>query len=237
MLDFLNVRNSFVIFIGILVISFALSWTASRFFYSVANKYFKYSANNSLTGSEVVKKMLADHGIYNVTIAVSPSNNRKKVLADNFNPISRVITLSNEVYYGKSVSAQAIAMHEAGHAIQYKNNYTFALVRNKLASYLSIINYVFFPLLIISLFTFSPILFLVIIGFFLFSFIFQLVTLPVEFNASKIAFEYVKNCDIKFTNAEFNGIKSILRRAAFTYIATALGTLIFLLYLILINLR
>lgn len=235
MLNFLSPIISVIIFVAVLIVSIGASFFASRFFYNSANKYFQYGAKNNMTGYQVARKMLDDNGLQDVTIQEGNVNN--KLLNDNFNPVTKIITLSNRIYYGKSITAQAVAAHETGHAIQHKNNYSFAALRLKLVPALNIVNALFLPLFLLSLFTFNPIFFLIIIAFFLLTFLFQIVTLPVEFNASKIAFKYIKNSDIRFSNAEFIGIQKVLHRAAFTYIAAAFGTFIFLAYIILSNLR
>lgn len=199
-----------------------------KFAYS---KYSNVQNINGLTGADVARRMLDDEGLYNVPIEVI---NRE--LGDHYDPRSRVLRLSHDVYYGTTIASAGIAAHEVGHAIQHSRSYAPLVIRNTIVpavNFCSSISWiVFFAGLVLSLKPF------VTLGIMLFSLavLFQLITLPVEFNASGRALKILESKNILF-DSEIKGAKKVLKAAALTYVAAALMSILQLLRLIAISNR
>ena len=146
-------------------------------------------------------------------------------LSDHFDPRSKVIRLSKEVYYGNSVASVGIACHEAGHAAQHAQGYVPIKVRNAIIPVCNIGSYLGIPIAFAGYFLgFEP---LVLIGLGLYSLIavFQLVTLPVEFNASSRAVKVIDEAGLLRSEEEIRGTKKVLSAAAMTYVAALAVTL------------
>ena len=196
---------------------------------STYSKYSKVFAKGSKTATEVTRAILDMNGLQNVRIeAVSGS------LSDHYDPRSNVIRLSDSVRGDVSVASIGVAAHEAGHAIQYAQGYTPIKLRNTILPVANLGSQLSVPLIIFGiLLSFDP---LVSIGILLFSFVllFQLVTLPVEFNASKRALAQMQDLGIVM-NGEEQGAKKVLSAAAMTYVAALLVSLLQLVRLILLS--
>lgn len=211
---------------GIIIGIIAQGMVSSRY------NYFKKVRNiNGYTGEQVARLMLNEAGLYNVKIAYSNAE-----LSDNYNPKSEILTLSKEVAFGSSIAAAGIAAHEVGHAIQHSTSYEPLKVRN---SIIPIVNFSFNAWIImfmLGLFFGSQ--FLAKIGIILFAvaMIFQIVTLPVEFNASNRALKILSSRNILYGD-ELDGAKKVLSAAALTYVAAALMSILQLIRLIVINNR
>ncbi len=192
-------------------------------------KYSKIAASSGLTGYEVAMAILKKEGIYDVSVGrVSGS------LTDHFNPSTKVVNLSESVYDSSSIGAISVAAHECGHAMQYNEEYFPLKLRSTI---LPVANFgskyglwIVIAGLIISFF--RPLIF---IGVVLFSFgvLFQIATLPVEFDASKRALATLDEMGI-LQGAEMDGAKKVLKSAAMTYVASAAASILTLLRLILI---
>ncbi len=192
-------------------------------------KYSKIAASSGLTGYEVAMAILKKEGIYDVSVGrVSGS------LTDHFNPSTKVVNLSESVYDSSSIGAISVAAHECGHAMQYNEEYFPLRLRSTI---LPVANFgskyglwIVIAGLIISFF--RPLIF---IGVVLFSFgvLFQIATLPVEFDASKRALATLDEMGI-LQGAEMDGAKKVLKSAAMTYVASAAASILTLLRLILI---
>jgi len=170
--------------------------------------------------------MLNGQGLNGVVIVEIPGT-----LTDHFDPRTNVVSLSSEVYHGRTVSAVAIACHESGHAVQFAREYGPAKVRTALVPVVNVASNLWVFALIAGII-------LSIVGFvyaalamFGAVLIFQLVTLPVEFDASKRALAFVKGSGW-FTQKELGGAASVLRSAALTYVAAALASILQLIYLL-----
>lgn len=193
----------------------------------VSSRYRHFSAVNTsrrVTGREVAEQILRQNDITNVSVA--PINGK---MTDNFNPARNIIYLSEGVYNSTSVAAVGIAAHEAGHAVQHAVGYAPAKVRRAIVPVCNIGANIGLPMCILGfIFSFEP---LVNIGLILFSLatVFQLVTLPVEFNASRRALGYISTCGL-FTNDEYSGAKKVLTAAALTYVAALAQSILQLLY-------
>ena len=215
---------------------------ASSAEYNVHRCYSKYSGiacNNNLTGRDVAEKILRDNDITEISV-----NRIGGTMSDNYNNSKKSLNLSNDVYHGSTIASIAIAAHEAGHAIQYKQGYIGIKVRNFVIPVSNFISKALLPLLIIGmLLTFTSLTFLgtnfgevVIIASLAFlglSVIVNLVTLPVEFDASNRALKCLQDMNI-VDEEEYDGTKQMLKAAALTYVASLAVSLIYLLRFILI---
>ncbi|MDQ0205939.1 zinc metallopeptidase [Alkalicoccobacillus murimartini] len=184
------------------------------------NKYSKIRNSSDMTGAEVARKILDDNGLYDVGV-----EEVKGQLSDHYDPRSKTVRLSSENYHKPSVAGAAIAAHEVGHAIQDAENYSFLNFRSALVPFASFgSNASFFFIIAGILFT-SQNLILVGIVFMAVAVLFQLVTLPVEFNASSRAMGQMVSSGI-IRNNEERETKKVLDAAAMTYVAGALVALL-----------
>jgi Zn-dependent membrane protease YugP len=209
-----------------------LSFLVSNTLKSKFKKYSKISLASQLTGRDVAEKMLRDNGIYDVKIVSVPGE-----LTDHYNPITKTVNLSPNVYHGQSISAAAVAAHECGHAVQHAQAYSFLEMRSKLVPIVNFAsNWVQWVLLggIIMLQSF-PQLLLIGIALFALTTLFSFITLPVEIDASNRALAWLKGANIT-TYETHNKAKDALKWAAYTYVIAALGSLATLLYYIMIYL-
>lgn len=195
---------------------------------SVFAKYSKVVSPGGLTGAQIAQKMLNDNGIFDVSVTCV-----KGQLTDHYNPSKKTVNLSEDVYRMSSVSAAAVAAHECGHAVQHKVGYAPLRLRSALvpvvniSSQLSMI-VIIIGLLIINIF---PALFWVGIAMFALVFLFSVITLPVEFNASRRALAWLQSSNA-LGETELAQAKEALRWAASTYVVAALSSLASLLYYI-----
>ena len=193
---------------------------------SAYSKFSRLNNMNGLTGADAARRVLDFYGIQNVRI-----EHIRGKLNDHYDPRDNVIRLSDGVYGSCSVAAIGIACHEAGHAAQHAENYTPIKVRNALLMPCQIGSRAAIPLAVIGIFLGSQLLVNIGIFFYVFVMLFQLVTLPVEFNASNRALAILKSG--YFGNKEYLGAKKVLNAAAMTYVASALMSLLELFRLIL----
>ncbi|MBQ4120100.1 MAG: zinc metallopeptidase [Clostridia bacterium] len=198
---------------------------------STFSKYSQYLCNYS--GADAAKRVLEANGVYDVKIErVSGS------LTDHYDPKTNVIRLSDTVYDARNISAVGVAAHEAGHAVQYANSYSPIKWRTAIYPICNIGSQLSMPLLLMGLiFNFTFLMNLGII-FFAVALVFQLVTLPVEFNASSRALAAIRDSNILPDDSEIKGARKVLSAAALTYIAAFLVSLTQLLrFLIIANRR
>lgn len=202
----------------------ALSLWASMRVKSTFNKYSKVRSMRGLTGAQAAQELLRGAGITDVTIVRS-----RGMLSDHYNPVNKTLALSDPVYDSDSVAAIGVATHEAGHAIQHARHYAPLWVRSALVPTASIGSSIGYMVMLFGLFMASQNM--VLIGAILFSavLLFQVVTLPVEFNASNRAKALVLEHGI-VTRDERRGVDAVLNAAALTYVAAAISTLLTLLY-------
>lgn len=186
-------------------------------------KWSKVAASSGLTGAEVARRILDQNGLYDVM--VEPVRGQ---LSDHYDPIKRVVRLSEDNYYGNSIAAVSIASHEVGHAIQHKEQYSMLVLRHRMFPVVNLTSGIAPFLLLAGLFMGFLELFGLGVLFYAGAVAFQVVTLPVEFNASSRA----KNIMIKngfIRNQEEQGVNKVLGAAAFTYVAATLLALVELL--------
>lgn len=193
-------------------------------------KYKQILSTPKITGAEVARKILDKNNLNHVKIKEISGN-----LTDHYDPRNKTVNLSSSIYSGTSLASVAVSAHECGHAIQDKVGYTFMKIRSSLVPVVNFstkIGYIVVMLgLMFGAFNLSMIGIFILMGILLF----QLVTLPVEFNASKRAEKELKELNI-LTEKEHKGIKNMLKAAAFTYVAALLSTIAQILRLLLITL-
>mgnify|MGYP001458505205 CR=1 FL=1 len=183
---------------------------------STYSKYAKVPTSSQLTGAEVARKILDDNGLYDVRI-----EEIKGTLTDHYDPRDKTVRLSSGIYHGRSMAASAVAAHEVGHALQDAEEYGFLKFRTSLVPLANFgSNAAFFIIFAGLIFNWMDLLLLGII-FMSFAVLFQLVTLPVEFNASSRAMDQLVSMGI-ITNMEERDTKKVLDAAALTYVAAAL---------------
>ena len=198
---------------------------------SAFSKYSKQFTKSGLTGKDAAERILMAGGITNVKVErVSGS------LTDHYDPKTNVIRLSDGVYGSNTISAVGVAAHEAGHALQYAEGYAPIKLRAAIIPVTNIGSILTFPLILFGIiFNFTPLMYLGIAAFGLSTF-FQLITLPVELNASKRAMGNLRECSI-LGSEELKGAGSVLSAAAMTYVASLLVSLMQLLRLLIITQR
>jgi hypothetical protein len=206
------------------------SWLVSRQLKNKFEKYSKLQLNNGMSGAEIAEKMLADHGITDVTVISTPGR-----LTDHYNPADKTVNLSEAVYNQRNAAAAAVAAHECGHAVQHATAYSWLEFRSQLVPVVNIAsNYVQW-ILIGGIFMMKTFPNLLLIGIVLFAAttLFSIITLPVEYDASNRALAWLENKNM-LTNEEQAGAKDALKWAARTYVVAAIGSIATLLYYIMI---
>jgi Zn-dependent membrane protease YugP len=205
-----------------------LSFGVSAMLKSKFEKYSKVALHSGLSGKDIAQKLLRDNGISDVQVFSVQGQ-----LTDHYNPTNKTVNLSSGVFDGRSVASAAVAAHECGHAIQHANGYAFLKMRSSLVPIISFSSkYVQWVLLagVLLIQTFPALLGIGIIMFALTT-LFSFITLPVEFNASRRALEWLDTTGI--TSGEYGDqARDALKWAAMTYVIAALGSLATLIYYI-----
>jgi uncharacterized protein len=194
---------------------------------STYKKFSKVSSAKGYTGAEVARMILDQHGLYDVRVVPTQG-----VLSDHYNPATKTVALSESNFYEASVAGTAVAAHEVGHAIQHKEAYSFLTLRSKLVPVANIASNFSWIFVLIGIFAQASgmlLLGIVLLGA---GVLFQLVTLPVEFDASKRAMNEVVTLGI-INNNEEGQAKKVLNAAALTYVAAAAVAVLELLRLVL----
>lgn len=221
-----------IIIIGTMI----ASWAVSARLKSKFKKYSQIPIGSGLSGKEIAEKMLRDNGIYDVAVLSVPGK-----LTDHYHPGNRTVNLSPEVYSGRSAASVAVAAHECGHAVQHARSYSMLEFRSTLVPIQNvsarILNIIFMGLMIGSfllpgLIPFDLALIIIIGCYFIFT-LFAFVTLPVEFDASKRALAWIQDRGV-VNPQEYDMAKDALKWAAMTYVVAALGSLVQLLYWVMI---
>ena len=196
---------------------------------STFNKYLSLMSVKGFTGAQVARRILDLNGLTNVTIECIEGR-----LSDHYDPSKKVVRLSRDVYTGSSVSSIGVAAHETGHAIQHSVAYLPLKIRTSIFPVVRFSSRLAMPLAVLGLFFGIP--FLLDFGIILFSAVvaFQLVTLPVEYNASSRAVEILDQTGVLMDD-EIPACRKVLKAAALTYLASALTSVMSLLRLILIS--
>ena len=213
-----------LLFVGIsLVVSLILK---SKF-----TKYSKIPLQAGLSGKQIAEKMLRENGIYDVQVTASQG-----FLSDHYNPMNKTVNLSPEVYNGTSISAAAVAAHECGHAVQHATAYSWLMLRSRLVPAVQLTSNLVNIVLLIGVImaaSGNPQLLLIGIAMMAVTVLFTLITLPVEFDASKRALAWLQTTNVT-TNSEYPKAKDALKWAATTYVVAALAAVVTLVQYILI---
>lgn len=191
------------------------------------DKYSKVKNKRNITGYEVARAILDKNGLENIKI-----ESVKGTLTDHYDPKSKTIRLSNNIYNGSSIASTAVAAHECGHAIQDKDNYSFLRIRASLVPLVNLSSYAGYLAILIGLLFGYMNLIWIGIAFELVILLFQIVTLPVEINASKRALKELDNTHI-LSSDELKESKKVLTAAAMTYVASVASAILQILRLIL----
>lgn len=215
----------------LVLIGAVISMIASARVRTTFNKYSQYRSMTGMTGAQAAERILHAAGIYDVTIQHISGN-----LTDNYHPGKKTLNLSDSVYNSTSVAAIGVAAHECGHAIQHQKGYVPLTVRSAIVPVANFGSQISWPLILIGLlFSRDTGTLLINAGIICFSFavIFQLVTLPVEFNASRRALAMIENLGI-LSDSELPYTRKVLKAAALTYVASAAAAILQLLRLVLL---
>ena len=196
-------------------------------------EYKKIETSTGLSGKEIAEKMLRDNGIYDVEVISVPG-----ILSDHYDPTKKMVNLSADVYEGRNVSAAAVAAHECGHAVQHATAYSMLRLRSRLVPITQIITNLSQWIILAGLGVMgfgggSQTMLLIGIVLFAVSTLFTIITLPVEFDASARALDWLEKAHIT-TSTELAQAKDALKWAALTYVVAALSSVAMLVYYIII---
>lgn len=221
--------------LSIMIVSFlflGISMLVSMVLKGKFTKYSKVSLRNGLTGREIAEKMLKENGIYDVKVTSVDG-----FLSDYYNPANKTVNLSPDVYNGTSVSAAAVSAHECGHAVQHATAYQWLTMRSKLVPAVQIssnlVNWVLLVGVIMAASGGNTTVLLVGIILMAVTVLFSLITLPVEFDASKRALAWLNHTNVT-TSDEYPKAKDALKWAAMTYVVAALAAVVTLIQYIML---
>jgi Zn-dependent membrane protease YugP len=215
------------------VLGIALSLVGMLISGRLKSKFEQYSQvgmRNGLTGKEIAESMLRYYNISDVQVV-----SVQGMLTDHYNPANKTVNLSEGVYNSPSVAAAAVAAHECGHAVQHAEAYAFLKMRSAIVPAVKVAstaNQILLPIALFMLGSFPSLMLICIIGLAITA-IFSLITLPVEFDASRRALAWMGSSGKASGSGELEGAKDALWWAAMTYVASALSSLVMLVFLIL----
>jgi len=203
------------IFLGLIITLAAQAYMSSSY-----NKYKKINSKKNLTGFDVAKKILEENNLNNIHVVETQGT-----LTDHYDPTRKVIKLSTDIYHGSSIASISVAAHECGHAIQDKDNYNFLRIRSKIIPFVNLCSKLgYIAIMIGFIFNFLNLAAAGVV-LLLAMLVFQLITLPVEFNASKRAKIQLEKLDL-IDKKESKNCTSMLTAAALTYVASLVTTLL-----------
>ena len=221
----------FIVSLVFLGISFLVSAILKQKF----TQYTKIGLANGLSGREIAEKMLRENGIYDVKVV-----SVEGFLSDHYNPVNKTVNLSPEVYNGTSVSAAAVAAHECGHAVQHATQYGPLMLRSKLVPAVQVssmlVNWILLAGMVVIAMSNNPTILLIGIIAMSITVLFTLITLPVEFDASKRALAWLDRTNVT-NREEYPKAKDALKWAATTYVVAALAAVVQLVQYIMIYLN
>ena len=215
-----------------------IGWMVSSRLKSKFKEYSQIHLTKDLTGAEIARLMLADHGINDVKVICVEGQ-----LTDHYNPADKTVNLSQEVYHGRNASATAVASHECGHAVQHAKAYSMLQLRSALVPVqnisASVMNFIMMAMIFGSVFAqgilpMKTAILVIIVCYAIFA-LFALITLPVEFDASNRALAWVKTRNIVTPN-EYDMAQDALKWAAMTYVVAAIGAVTTLVYYVMMYL-
>jgi len=218
--------SAWFLLILIAIVSFIVQWR----FKSKFKQYSEVALLSGLSGQEVAEKMLRDNGIYDVQVISVEGQ-----LTDHYNPETKTVNLSPDVYYSRSVASAAVAAHECGHAVQHAAGYSWLSLRTTLVPVTNaastLVQFTLFIGVMLLFFTHNPLVLAIGVGALAIVTLFSFITLPVEFDASNRALAWLNNnYTVMQTREEHDQAKDALWWAAMTYVVAALGSLATLLY-------
>jgi hypothetical protein len=223
---YISMGSAWLLMIVIAIVGFIVQWR----FKSKFNKYSQIPLLSGLSGLEVAERMLHDHGIYDVKVISVEGQ-----LADHYNPETKTVNLSPDVFYSRSVASAAVAAHECGHAVQHAKAYSWLSLRSAMVPVINVAStltqWTLFIGVMLLFFMHNP--FVLAIGVAALALVttFSFITLPVEFDASNRALAWLNdNYTIMQTREEHKQAKDALWWAAMTYVVAALSALATLLY-------
>ena len=211
----------------LIILAFSITFISQIIVSSSYSKYKKKLNNKDQNGYDVARKILDKNGLEDIMILETKGN-----LTDHYDPTKKVIKLSTDIYHGSSIASVSVAAHECGHAIQDKDNYKPMRIRSKLVPTVNICTRIGYLAILIGI-IFSYTLIEIGIILLLSMLVFQLITLPVEFNASKRALIQLEDLTL-IDKEEKKSTQKMLSAAAFTYVAALLSTLLEILRYVLI---
>ena len=189
-------------------------------------KYVKIDNEKKLTGFDVARRILDENNLGEIYVVET-----KGTMSDHYDPRRKTVRLSTDVYHGTSISSLAIAAHECGHAIEDKEGYTWFKIRSMIFPIINIGQKIAYVVMIIGLFLSYMNYVYAALGFTFLGLLFELVTLPVEFDASKRAKSIVLS-DGMISDSEKSGVDAVLNSTAFTYVAAVISSMLEMLYLL-----
>jgi len=218
--------SAWFLMIFVAIVSFIVQWR----FKSKFNKYAEIGLLSGLSGKEVAERMLQDNQIYDVEVISVEGQ-----LTDHYNPETKTVNLSPDVYYSRSVAAAAVAAHECGHAVQHARSYAWLSLRSSLVPVINVASTLTQWTLLIGVlllfFTQNPFVLAIGVAALALVTLFSFITLPVEFDASNRALIWLNNnYNVMESKEEHEQAKDALWWAAMTYVVAALGSLATLLY-------
>lgn len=216
---------TFILLLPALILAFYAQSKVSGTF----ERYLRIPSRKGFTGADVAREILRRSGIYDVSVEAQPGR-----LSDHYDPRTKVVRLSSDVYHGRSLAALGVAAHECGHALQHSQGYAPLAIRNAIVPMAGIGSQMAFPLFFFGLLLRAD--FLMTLGILLFStaVVFQLFTLPVEYNASNRAVAVLEGSGF-ITDDEVGPVKQVLGAAALTYVAATVMSVTQLLRLIILS--
>ncbi len=226
---FFGTTEGMMLFFVLVVPAFLFVLYAQSKVKSTYKKYSQVRSKRGYTGKEVAKDLLNKSGLTNVSVEQTSGE-----LSDHYDPIKKVVRLSPDIYNGSSIAALGIAAHETGHALQHAHGYFPLNIRNMVFPAANLGSRAGIPLFIIGLFAGLEFLMDIGIAFFFFAVLFQIITLPVEFNASTRAIAVLEGGGY-LANEELGGAKKVLRAAAMTYVAATAMALAHLIRLLILR--
>lgn len=210
------------------LIGFLITFMAQIYVNNSYNKYKYQSLSKRITGAEVARKILDKNGLKNIKVVEVKGN-----LTDHYDPSKKVVSLSNDIYNGDTIAAASVAAHECGHAIQHKEGYFFLKVRSAIVPFVNFSSKIGYLVIMIGIIFGFPKIAIIGLILLLAMLLFQLITLPVEFNASSRAKKQL--LDLKMIDTtELSDSNTMLNAAALTYVASLITTLLQILRLALI---
>ena len=205
------------------IVAFGLSWLVKNRFQSVMNRLSQTGTSSGLSGKEIAEEMLRSYNIHDVQVVSTGG-----MLTDHYNPSNRTVNLSEAVYNQRTVTAAAVAAHECGHAVQHATAYSFLRMRSSLVPVVSLASRFSGPVLMGGILAINIFPQLLLIGIIMLgaATLFSLITLPVEFDASRRALAWLDKSQITVGEEHELATKG-LKWAAMTYVVAALGSLLY----------